>query len=95
LYYTQEERKGETKMDMNQINEALTAPEQENVTLTVSTLAGVRTITAEAGKTVAQIKRENDLGSVKFVTEDGILLGDNEVIDEDMNLFISASKQNG
>ena len=84
--------------DFNAINSALQAVEvtpTPEVNLQVVTLAGTKTLIIVSGSTVKQIKEDNEMEAVKFVTEDGIILTNTDIITSDMTVYISASKENG
>lgn len=67
----------------------------ENVEISLVTLAGVRNYTVVEGTTVAEFKRANDLAGSKLSDEDGNLLRDTDILEEDMEIFVSAAKKNG
>lgn len=85
-------------MDFDAISEALNTPEveeEEQVTVQVVSFAGQRKLEVTAGTTISELKEEYDLDGVKLVTEEGVILRDTDVIEEDMVLITSASKENG
>lgn len=85
--------------NFNEINEALnneTVEEKDTITVELVTLSGLQTYEVEEGTTIRQFKEAHGLSSdVKIVSEDGDVLRANDVIEEDMSLFISTPKKNG
>lgn len=82
-------------MSMSEINDALNQPEVQNVTVSLVTLAGVETKVINEGTSIREFKNTYNLQGTKIVDEDGNTLSDNDVISEDMELFVSAPKKNG
>lgn len=73
--------------------------ELENETSTVNveviTLGGVETHEIEEGMTVADFKQAYGFNGMKLVDNDGDVMNNNDVIENDMQLFVSAPKKNG
>lgn len=85
--------------NFNEINEALnneTTEAKDTVTVELVTLSGLQTYEVVEGTTIKQFKETHGLSNdVKIVSEDGDVLRCNDVIEEDMSLFISTPKKNG
>lgn len=85
--------------NFNEINEALnneTTEAKDTVTVELVTLSGLQTYEVVEGTTIKQFKDAHGLSNdVKIVSEDGDVLRYNDVIEEDMSLFISTPKKNG
>lgn len=69
--------------------------EKDTVNVELITLSGVKTIEVEEGMTIKEFKEMNGLIDVKIVNDDGDVLTNNDIIDEDTQLFISTPKKNG
>lgn len=86
--------------NFNDINETLSnnrvEEEKDTYSIELVTLSGVQNYEVEEGTTIRQFKEAHGLSSdVKIVDEDGDVLRANDVIDDDMSLFISTPKKNG
>jgi len=87
--------------NFNDINETLNntrevEEEKETCSIELVTLSGVQNYEVEEGTTIREFKEAHGLSSdVKIVDEDGDVLRANDIIAEDMSLFISTPKKNG
>ena len=77
-------------IDTNAFNE----PENK-VTVEVVTLSGTKSYEVTEGMTVAEFKRQNGLDGFKIIDEDSNLMRDTDVINSDIQFFVSKPKQNG
>lgn len=85
-------------MSLSDAFNSLNEEEQpEVVTVELISLAGIQEVEVTAGQTVAEFKTANGLSSTDKVVDEetNIILPNNFVIEEDMSLVVSASKQNG
>lgn len=89
--------------NFDNIDEELTNPvmeeeEQEESLFEVElvTLSGVKKHEVREGQTIAEFKDAMGLArNTKVVDEDGDVLRNEDIIDNDMTLYISAPKKNG
>ena len=88
-------------MDYSRINSALnnetpaqpTQPVEYEVTIV--TLGGVQTLKATEGMSVAEFKNKYALNGTTLVDEEGNVLNNAAIFDEDTQIFVSTPKKNG
>ena len=75
--------------------DALERPEREELEVEIVTFSGRQTKKVLEGTTVGDFKAANGLTGNTIVDEDSNILRDDDVIEEDMQVYISQPKKNG
>ena len=85
-------------VDFNRVNDALengVEDEADEITVELITLSGVQTYAIEAGTSVQNFKDAHGLNDMKIVNEDGDVMRNSDVFEEDGKYFTSTPKKNG
>lgn len=75
--------------------DAFNGEERREIEIEVVTLAGSQKKTALAGITVGEFKRKNGLEGTTIIDEDSEVLNDSDILDDDIQVYISTPKKNG
>lgn len=82
-------------VDFRNIQDNLENDSVGTVNVEVITLGGVENHEIQEGMTVAQFKEQYGFNGMKLVDNDGDVMNNNDVIEGDIQLFVSAPKKNG